>query len=143
MKNESGTLLHADITDNIIGVFFDVYNELGPGFLEAVYRNAMCIALKSSGLSVEPEAPMNVMFRGEVVGEYRADILVNSVVVLELKTARAIDRIHQAQLMNYLRATKIEIGLLLNFGDKPEFKRLACSRERKAVLPILSRFSQN
>jgi GxxExxY protein len=143
MKNESEVLLHADLTQKIIGVFFDVYNELGPGFLEAVYRNALCIALRKEGLSVEPEAPVNVMFRGEVVGEYRADILVNEVVVLELKTARAIDRIHQAQLMNYLRATKIEIGLLLNFGDKPEFKRLACSNTRKPVLPILSNFSRN
>ena len=143
MKKESEVLLHADLTQKIIGVFFEVYNELGPGFLEAVYRNAMCIALKKAGLSVEAEAPVNVMFRGEVVGEYRADILVNEVVVLELKTARAIDRIHQAQLMNYLRATRIEVGLLLNFGDNPEFKRLACSSTRKPVLPILSKFSQN
>ena len=143
MKNESGVLLHSQLTEKIIGIFFDVYNELGPGFLEAVYRNAMCIELKKAGLSVEAEAPVNVMFRGEVVGEYRADILVNEVVVLELKTARAIDRVHQAQLMNYLRATKIEIGLLLNFGDKPEFKRLAMSSARKPVLPVLSRFSQN
>jgi GxxExxY protein len=143
MKNGTEVLLHADLTEKIIGVFFDVYNELGPGFLEAVYRNAMCIALKKAGVRAESEVPVNVMFQGEVVGEYRADILVNDVVVLELKTARAIDRIHQAQLMNYLRATKLEVGFLLNFGDKPEFKRLACSNVRKPVLPILTSFSRN
>jgi GxxExxY protein len=143
MKTESEILLHAELTQKIIGVFFDVYNELGPGLLEAVYRNAMCIALGKAGLTAEAEVPVNVMFQGEIVGEYRADILVNDVVVLELKTARAIDRIHQAQLMNYLRATKIEIGLLLNFGDRPEFKRLACSNVRKPVLPILAVFSRN
>ena len=143
MKNESGTLLHSQLTEKIIGAFFDVYNELGPGFLEAVYRNAMSVALKDIGLSVETEAPINVMFRGQVVGEYRTDILVDDSVVVELKTARAIDRIHQAQLMNYLRATKMEVGLLLNFGDQPEFKRLACTNVRKPVLPILAIFSKN
>jgi GxxExxY protein len=122
---------HEKLTGKIIEVFYDVYNELGSGFLESVYANAMAIALSQSGLKVQPQAPICVTFRGHVVGDFFADLLVNDAVILELKAVRVIDPIFEAQLLNYLRATHIEIGLLMNFGPKPEFKRLAFSNSRK------------
>lgn len=115
---------HADLTEKIIGTFYDVYNELGHGFLESVYENAMFIALKNSGLECEVQAPIKVHFEGHVVGEFRADIVVADKVILELKAAKTIDDAHIAQTLNYLKATSIEVGLILNFGSKPEFKRL-------------------
>jgi len=110
---------HEEITRRIIKVFYDVYNELGRGFLESVYEQAMAIALREGGLAVTQQAPITVHFRGHLVGDFRADLLVEGAVIVELKAARAIDVAHQAQLMNYLRATEIEVGLLLNFGPKP------------------------
>ena len=122
---------HQELTRKIIGVFYDVYNELGHGFLESVYQAAMLIALSEAGLRVETQVPIAVYFRGNRVGDFRADLMVESAVLLELKAARAPDPSHEAQLLNYLRATEIEVGLLLNFGVKPEFKRLAFDNERK------------
>ena len=122
---------HQELTRKIIGVFYDVYNELGHGFLESVYQAAMLIALSEAGLRVETQVPIAVYFRGNRVGDFRADLMVESAVLLELKAARALDPSHEAQLLNYLRATEIEVGLLLNFGVKPEFKRLAFDNERK------------
>ena len=122
---------HQELTRKIIGVFYDVYNELGHGFLESVYEAAMLIALREAGLRAETQVPVVVNFRGYLVGDFRADLLVESAVLLELKAARALDPSHEAQLLNYLRATEIEVGLLLNFGVKPEFKRLAFDNERK------------
>lgn len=128
---------HEELTSKIIGGFYEVYNELGCGFLESVYEQAMAIALRSHGLAVQPQAPITVSFRGEIVGEFFADLLVNDAVIVELKAARAIEPIFEAQLLNYLRTTQIEIGLLMNFGPKPEFKRLAFNNARKKNLPNL------
>jgi GxxExxY protein len=123
---------HQEITEKIIGVFYEVYNELGHGFLESVYEQSMAIALSEAGLQVVQQAPIAVHFRGRMVGDFRADLLVNNQVIVELKAARAIESAHEAQLMNYLRATKIEVGLLINFGPKPEFKRFIYDNDRKA-----------
>ena len=121
---------HEEITERIIGVFYEVYNELGHGFLESVYEQSMAIALSEAGLQVVRQAPITVHFRGQVV-DFRADLLVNNQVIVELKAARAIERAFEAQVMNYLRATKVEVGLLMNFGPKPEFKRFIYDNERK------------
>jgi len=122
---------HQELTRKIIGVFYEVYNELGHGFLESVYEAAMLIALREAGLKAEAQVPIAVYFRGNRVGDFRADLMVENAILLELKAARALDSSHEAQLLNYLRATQIEVGLLLNFGIKPEFKRLAFDNERK------------
>jgi GxxExxY protein len=119
------------LTQKIIGVFYDVYNELGPGFLESVYHKSLALALDSEGLCVCSRVNIPVWFRGHQVGQFEADLLVENCVILELKAARALDSSHQAQLLNYLRATGIEVGLLLNFGPKPEFKRLAYGNIKK------------
>src|SRR5262249_39613653 len=129
---------HGELTDRIIGVFFDVYNELGHGFLESVCEGAMGIGLKDAGLRFQTQVPINVWFRGRQIGLFYADILVEGLVVLELKSARNINSAHEAQLLNELRATNVEVGLLLNFGVKPEFKRLAYDNSRKKGLPPAS-----
>lgn len=122
---------HSDLTEKIIGTFYEVYNELGFGFLESVYENSLAIALREQGLEIHQQIAVPVWFRGKQVGDFDADILVNRLVFLELKAVRAIDPAHVAQLMNYLKATDIEVGLLLNFGPKPEFKRIVFGNERK------------
>jgi GxxExxY protein len=124
---------HRELTEKIIGVFYDVYNELGHGFLESVYEEAMAIALGQAGIQVERQVPLKVIFRGMVVGDFRADVIVEGAVILELKAASGIDPAHEAQLLNYLRATEIEVGLLLNFGPRPQFKRLAFENSRKQI----------
>ena|SRR5215216_4972609 len=121
------------LTQKIIGVFFEVYNELGAGFLESVYQKSLTLALESAGLTVCSRVAIPVWFRGHQVGQFEADLLVEKCVLLELKATRALDSTHQAQLLNYLRATDIEVGLLLNFGAKPEFKRLAYDNSRKRI----------
>jgi GxxExxY protein len=110
------TLKHNEVTEKIIGVFFDVYNELGEGFLESVHHNAMCIALRQAGLRAEREVALPVFFREQIVGDFRADLIVNGVVIVELKTVRTLEHSHEAQLFHYLRSTEIEVGLLLNFA---------------------------
>jgi GxxExxY protein len=124
-------LKHNDVTERLIGVFYDVYNELGHGYLESIYHNAVCIALNQAGLRAEREVALPVFFRGQIVGDFRADLIVNEVVIAELKTARILEHSHEAQLFHYLRSTKIEVGLLLNFGPKPQFKRVAFDNSRK------------
>ena len=120
-----------EVTEKIIGVFYEVYNELGHGFLESVYEQAMMIALADAGLHVSRQFPITVNFRGQVVGEFRADIVVNNQVIVEIKAARAIESAYEAQIMHYLRATDFEIGLLMSFGPKPEFRRFIYDSERK------------
>ena len=117
-------LKHFGVTQGIIGAFYEVYNELGHGFLESVYREAMIMALRSKNLLVEREKTVNVEFRGEIVGVFRTDLVVEKCIVVELKCARTIDSNHEAQLLNYLKATQFEVGLLLNFGVKPQFRRM-------------------
>lgn len=133
MNTDQHGLKHGDLTEKIIGIFYDVYNELGYGFLEAVYGKSMLKALRSAGLDVESQVSVPVWFRGEQVGDFYADLVVEGVVILELKAARAIERAHEAQLLNYLKATDIEVGLLLNFGERPEFRRLLLDNERKKI----------
>lgn len=133
MNTTVGKLKHGRTTGKIIRVFFDVYNELGYGFLESVYETAMCVALKESGLEVDRQVPTPVWFRNRLIADFRVDLLVERAVMVELKAARAFDPSHEAQLLHYLRATEIEVGLLLNFGPKPEFKRLAFDNQRKQI----------
>ena len=124
-------LKHGLITDQILKVFYEVYNELGHGFLESVYHRSLILALESVGLNVCSKVPIPVWFRGTRVGRFEADILVEKCVLLELKAVRTLDWSHRAQLLNYLRATEIEVGLLLNFGEKPEFKRVIFDNLKK------------
>jgi GxxExxY protein len=126
-------LKHAEVTEKIIGVFYDVYNELGYGFLEWVYEESLVIALHEAGLTANRQIPLPVWFRGHKVGEFRADVLVENCVLLELKSARSLDPAHEAQLLHYLKSTEIEIGLLLNFGARPQFRRLLFDNERKKI----------
>ena len=125
-------LKHRDITEKILYAFFKVvYPGLGYGFLEKVYENALAIALRQLGLKTEQQAKIFVYFAGQIVGEYYADLLVENCVIVELKAAQCIALEHEAQLLNYLRATPYEVGLLLNFGPKPEFCRKAFDNDRK------------
>jgi len=126
-------LLHKELTERIISCYYNVYNELGPGHLESVYEEAMQIALDERGVHAQRQVPVPVWFHGKRIGDFRADMLVEGKVILELKTARAIDLAHQAQLMHYLKATQIEVGLLLNFGEHPAFRRIVFSNERKKI----------
>jgi GxxExxY protein len=126
-------LKYAELTDKIIGVFFDVYNELGHGFLESVYEESLVIALRDVGLKVDRQIAVPVWFRKQQVGDFRADLLVQNLVLLELKCVRVLERAHEAQLLHYLRSTNIEIGLLLNFGLHPQFRRLLFDNERKKI----------
>ena len=121
-------MLHSEITEQIIGSFYKVYNELGFGFLEKVYENSLKIELEKQGLGVKQQVPIAVLYHGKVVGEYFADLLVNDIVIVELKACRTIDTAHESQLLNYLKATNKEIGLILNFGASPEFRRKIFTR---------------
>ncbi len=125
---------YAELTEKIIQAFYTVYNRLGYGFSEKVYQNALVIELLKLGLQVEQQKPIVVYYEGQVVGEYVADIIVNSVIIIELKAIRHLLEEHEAQLLNYLKATDIEVGLLLNFGPKVEFKRKVYDNERKGDL---------
>lgn len=122
---------HAELTDKIIASFYIVYNTLGYGFLESVYKKAMVIEVEKTGLRVQPEHPISVFYDGQVVGEYLADLLVEGLVIVELKAASALAIQHEAQLLNYLNATECEVGLLLNFGPTPQIKRKVFDNERK------------
>jgi GxxExxY protein len=125
---------HTDITELIIKAFYKVYGTLGYGFLERVYRKAMVIELRKLGLDVEPEARITVYYGDEVVGEYSADLLVGDAVLAKLKAAKRLLEENEAQLLNYLKATPYEVGLLLNFGLKPEIKRKAFDNTRKGSM---------
>jgi GxxExxY protein len=133
MEVQSVGLKYGDLTGKIIGVFYDVYNELGHGFLESTYAEAVTVALQDSGLVAVREVPVAVWFRGRKVGQYFADIMVDNTVLLELKAARNLESAHEAQLLHYLRSTEIEVGLLLNFGVRAQFRRLLFDNERKKV----------
>ena len=118
-------LAHKDITEQIIGAAFEVFRELGYGFLENVYQRAMKVELELRGLRAEIESDIQVRYKGHTVGDYRADILVNGCVLVELKVSQCLDTRDEAQLLNELKATGIKVGLLINFGrQRAEFKRL-------------------
>ena len=119
------------LTHSVIGAFFEVYRELGFGFLEAVYRRAMVLALIDRGLWVEAEARIPVEFRGHLVGDYRADLLVDQRLIVEVKAGEGLVAAHRAQLLHYLRATPVEIGLLVNFGERLTFERFILTNDRK------------
>jgi GxxExxY protein len=113
----------ANITNRIICCFYNVYNKLGYGLLEKVYENALAIEIDSTGLTVQQQAPIKVEYAGRTVGEYFADLLVEEKVIVEIKAAQSLTAAHEAQLLNYLKATDVEVGLLVNFGPKAEVKR--------------------
>jgi GxxExxY protein len=122
-------MLHADITETVIACAFEVIKELGTGFLESVYEKALLLALRQKGLSAVAQYPLKVLFREENVGEFFADLLVEQKVIVELKVVKTLAPEHQAQLINYLQASGIEVGLLINFGNpKLEIKR--CFRSK-------------
>lgn len=132
-KVDMQNLKHKEITDKILYAFFKVvYPALGFGFLEKVYENAMVIALREMGLKVEQQVKIVVYFAGQIVGEYFADLVVEGCVVVELKAVQTLLDEHDAQLLNYLRATEYEVGLLLNFGPQPRFRRKVFDNERKS-----------
>ena len=133
METPPIVLKHSNLTDKIIGVFYDVYNELGHGFLESTYSEAMALALTEYGLANAREVPVPVWFRGRKVGHYFADLVVESNVLLELKATRTLESAHDAQLLHYLRSTEIEVGLLFNFGPRPQFRRLLLDNQRKKI----------
>lgn len=122
------------LTEQVIGAFYAVYNTLGYGFLEKVYTNALQIELQKLGLKVVQQAPIKVQYGGHVVGEYYADLLVADILIVELKAVQALALEHDAQLLNYLKSTQYEIGLLFNFGPKPEVRRKIFDNHRKGSL---------
>ena len=129
MKKEK-ELPYSELTSDILGSCFEVMKELGPGFLERVYKNALFIAMKQKGLQVEVEQPFEVAFRGKVIGRYNADLVVSKNVIIELKCCDSLIREHQAQLFNYLKVARLPIGLLVNFRHrKLEWKRLQSNEE--------------
>jgi GxxExxY protein len=122
---------HAEVTEKILRAFFDLHTELGYGFSEKVYETSLAILMQERGLKIQQQMPIHVYFHGKVVGEYIADALVNDVVVVELKAVSKLNEDHAAQLLNYLKATDYEVGLLLNFGQTAEFRRKVYDNERK------------
>jgi GxxExxY protein len=125
--------LHRDLTERIIRAFYAVYNALGQGFLESVYEQALLLELRSEGLKVESQVPIKVYYKGSIVGDFRADLMMEGRVLVELKAARGLDPAFEAQVLNYLRATRIEVALLLNFGPRPQIKRLVFDNPRKGL----------
>jgi GxxExxY protein len=125
--------LYGDITDQIIKSFYKVYNSLGYGFLEKVYENAMKIELENIGYHIETQKPLEVFYEKKLVGLYFADMIVERKVIIENKAANALLDTNEDQILNYLKATEIEVGLLLNFGKKPEFKRKIFENKYKQI----------
>lgn len=131
-EERDGILKHHAITRVVIGCAFEVINELGAGFVESVYERALMVALRQKDMAAVVQHPIKVMFRGVCVGEFVADIFVEQKVIVELKAVKAISPEHQAQVINYLNATGIEVGLLINFGNpKLEYKRFTRSKDFK------------
>ena len=123
MNTDQTTYKFENTTRIVIGAFYEIYNALGPGFLEKVYENALMIELKERGLRAQHQCPIKVHHKGECVGDYIADILVEDKIICEIKAVQQLRPEHEAQLLNYLKATRIKVGLLLNFGPKPEIMR--------------------
>lgn len=129
----TNTHKHSDLTQQIIGIFYEVYNILGYGFLEKVYENALALRLRKAGRKVTQQQPITVHFDNHVIGEYCADIVVDDIIIIELKAVTQLAPEHHAQLLNYLKATQYEVGLLLNFGPKPQVARKAYDNNRKKL----------
>ncbi|WP_081813377.1 GxxExxY protein [Methylobacter tundripaludum] len=132
-KMSADNYKYSEITEKIINAFYKGYNTLGYGFLEKVYENALFIDLVAMGLLVEKQKQIKVYYEGKEVGEYFADLAVERCVIVELKTAETLCKEHELQLINYLKATEMEVGLLLNFGKKPEFKRKDFSNKKNLI----------
>jgi len=127
---------HEDLSNKIIKAFYKVYNTLGYGFLEKVYENALSFELKQQGLFVGKQKKIEVYYLGQLVTEYYADLIVNELVILELKAHECLLEEHENQLINYLKATNVEVGLLLNFGKKPELRRKIFDNDKKMLARI-------
>ena len=127
----SDNYLHSDLTGKIIKALYNVYNYPGYGFPERVYENAMMIELRKFGLQYDEQKPIDVYYYRDRIGYYFADIIVENKVIIELKAAEYLMPEHECQLVNYLKATDIEVGLLLNFGKEPKFKRKVLTAEYK------------
>jgi GxxExxY protein len=126
-------LLHQELSNRAIKSFYKVYNTLGFGFLEKVYENALMIELRKNGIGAQKQKPISVYYENELVGEYFADIMIENSLIIELKAAENIIEEHECQLINYLKATEIEVGLLFNFGKKPEIRRKIFTNDRKKI----------
>jgi GxxExxY protein len=124
-------LKYGDLTEKLIGIFFNIHNELGHGFLESVYEQAFSVALAESNIFFQRQIAVPVWFHGQKVGDFRADLLVAEKVLVELKTGRDIEPAWEKQLLNYLRATDVEVGLLFNFGPNAQFKRYVFENTKK------------
>ena len=124
-------LKNSGLTEKLINVYYSLYNELGYGFLESVYQKPFALMLKEQGIGFREQAPIRVTFHGIEMGEFLADLLVDNRVLVELKAVRTLEQAHERQLLNYLRATEVEVGLLFNFGPRPQFRRLAFDNDRK------------
>lgn len=131
MSADESDLKHKDLTDLILKAFYKVYNTLGYGFLEKVYANSLLVELEKMGLAAKSQHPITVLYDHKTVGEYFADVVIQDTVIVEIKATKTLTIEHEAQLLNYLKATDFEVGLLLNFGPKPEFKRKAFDNPRK------------
>ena len=129
MKNEN--YLYSNVSSRIIRAFYNVYNTLGYGFLEKVYENALIIELEKEHIKCQQQQHIDVFYEGQKVGEYFADIIVEDKVIIELKSVENLSPKHEAQLVNYLHATDMEVGLLLNFGKVPQHKRRVLTKEYK------------
>jgi GxxExxY protein len=127
-------MLHGELTNKIIGAFYKVYNALGYGFLEKVYENSLKIELRKMNLKVDQQKNIKVNYEGFEVGDYFADLIIDDKVIIELKTAESICEEHEAQLLNYLRATDKEVGLLFNFGKEAKFVRKVYSNKNKSAM---------
>lgn len=130
-----GAMKHKELSDRVLCCFYNVYNRLGYGFLEKVYENALIVELRKNGLASRAQCPIKVHYDGYVVGEYVGDIVVDDKIMVEIKAARSLIPEYEAQLLNYLKATEIEVGLLLNFGQKPEVKRKVFDNDKKGFNP--------
>lgn len=126
-------LLYKKVSSPILKIFYEVYNQLGYGFLEKVYQNAMYLELKAQGYKVEAQKQIKVYYKSQIVGEYFADLVIEDNIIVELKACECLINSHITQLLNYLRCTTIEVGLVLNFGEDPEFKRLIYTNNRKTI----------
>jgi len=135
--------INSELTEEIISCFYKVYNILGYGFLEKVYENAMKIELEKIGFSIESQKSIQVIYSGEIVGKYFADIIVNNLIILEIKANDVLIEENEIQLINYLKATNLEVGLLLNFGKKPEIKRKFFSNKKNEKTWNFADYSQN
>ena len=135
MDADRPPLILGELTGAVIREFYSVYNELRSGFPEFVYRRAMALALREAGLAVSEEVPLPVWFRGNRIVTFRADLVVGDHLLIEVKALPEVDKFQQAQVLHYLKASDLEVGLLLNFGRRPEFRRVICENSRKRPPP--------